>query len=251
MSLTRAPFLKNLVLRRDSGTRRESAGAPQARTFARKNPMKRKKPQKSQPEQLELEDLIAETIDICIRMRSIRRKNLVFCPLRIRGWQTSEALRYFFRPARFDEAWLEAALQNIREAETVRDALIMTASYISDILDLAIEKNTPEDALETNYPSYCHEVVESISPDNSEEAEVARFCWKTAKIVLEAYDGCHIMNDWELREHLESALTDGGDLEQTLGDKESALFGIFGGCLVYLHGWMREETPEGADLPPA
>lgn len=210
--------------------------------------MKRNKPQKRHPEQLEFEELVAETIDICIRMRSLRRKNLVFCPLRIRGWQTSESLRYNLMPAGFDEAWLEHALQNIREAETVREALIMTASYISDLLDLAIEKTGPEEALTTNYSSFCDQVIQSLGPDNSEEAELAIFCWKTARVFLEFYDGCHTMNDWELREHLEFALTNGGDLEQTLGHKESPLFGVFGGCLGYLHGWLAEEELQGATL---
>ncbi len=203
--------------------------------------MKRNKHQKRHPEQLEFEDLVAETTDICIRMRSIRRKDLIFCPLRIRGWQTTEAQYDPFTPAPLNDQWLDQAFQNIHRTETVRGALITTASYLSAILDLDLETTADEDSWRTKYSAYCDQVIETINPDTSSEDEIALFIWKTAQTILECYDSCHAMNDWELREHLESALTNGSDLEQTLKSERSPLFGIFTGCLAYIYGWIGKE----------
>ena len=108
--------------------------------------MKRRKHPSEYPKQLEFEDLIAETVDICIRATSFRREDFVFCPLRIPGWQTTDSLRCYFAPVEFNERWLHEAYGNIKKTETVRDALVMTASYLSDLLDLIIQKDEDEAA---------------------------------------------------------------------------------------------------------
>lgn len=191
------------------------------------------------PAQLEFEDLIAETIDICIRLKSIRRKNLVFCPLRIPGWQTAESHRYHLSPIAFGEAWLDEAYHNIKITKNLRDGLVMTAGYISDLLDFLMEKNHGEDA-GSNYSEYCGSVIQAIGADPDEGAQVAVFCWKVAQLILEAYEACHGMNDWELYEHLESVLPTEDKPQE---DREGSLFEVFRGCLCLLHGWITVESP--------
>jgi hypothetical protein len=56
---------------------------------------------------MESEDLFAEATDICLRLRSIQRKDIVFCHLRTPGWRTAESQRLHLTPTVLDEAWLE------------------------------------------------------------------------------------------------------------------------------------------------
>jgi hypothetical protein len=203
--------------------------------------MKRPKYPSRTQEQLEFEDLIAETVDICLRMRSIRRKDLIFCPLRIPGWHTSESLRFHFTPPRFDEAWLDSAFHQIKNAGSVRDSLIVTASHLSEILDQERERTRQGGSDTTKYSEYCEELIQLIPPGRSEEAQLTIFCLKAAQVILDVYDESHALNEWEILERLESELTLGGALEEALEGKAAHLFGIFAGCLGYLYGWLAED----------
>jgi hypothetical protein len=202
--------------------------------------MRRKKRPLRDPKQLEFEDLIAETIDICIRARSFGRKDFVFCPLRIPGWQTTESLRCHLGPVAFNVRWLTEARDNVKKTASVRDALVMTASYLSDLLDLISKKNEDEAEWSTNYSKHCDQVIQDIRVDNNEANQVVVFCWEIAQMILESYESCNGMNDWELQEHLESILPSGPDLEQSLEHKKSSLTEVFCGCLCVIHEWIRE-----------
>jgi hypothetical protein len=202
--------------------------------------MKRRKHPSGYPKQLEFEDLIAETVDICIRATSFRREDFVFCPLRIPGWQTTDSLRCYFAPVEFNERWLHEAYGNIKKTETVRDALVMTASYLSDLLDLIIQKDEDEAAGSTNYSKHCDQVIQSIRTNNNEATRIVGFCWEMAQTILESYEACNRLSDWELQEHLESFLPSGPDLEQSLEHKKASLIEVFCGSLCLLHGWIEE-----------
>ncbi|MEI6399678.1 MAG: hypothetical protein WCO71_12990, partial [Pseudomonadota bacterium] len=156
----------------------------------------------------------------------------------IPGWQSAESHRYHLSPVLFDAQWLEEAQYNIKITKNLRVGLVMTAGYISDLLDFLIEKNHDEDA-RSNYSEYCSDVIQSISAETDDGAQIAVFCWKIAQLILEAYETCHGMNDWELYEYLESVLPTEDKPDE---DKEGALFEVFRGCLCLLHGWINEEN---------
>lgn len=145
-----------------------------------RHPMKRSRSYPNKLEQLEFEDLLAEATDICVRMRSIRRKDIVFCQLQIPGWQTSEARRLHLTPAFLDEAWLEERFQNIRTADTIHEVLILTATYIGEVLDEEMQDQSGTDAWGTGYAEHCRSVVEAMSDNDGEGNQFGVVCCETA-----------------------------------------------------------------------
>jgi len=203
--------------------------------------MKRSRSHFQKQEQLQFEDLIAEATDICLRMRSIRRKDIVFCPLRIPGWQTSESRRLYLTPAVLNEAWLEDRFRNIRTADSIHEVLILTATYIGEVLDEEMQDQSGTDAWWTGYAEHCRSLLEAMSDNNSEETQFGVFCWKTALAILEAYDQRHTVSDWELLEQLESVIFQGEEFVRNPEDRKTQLSEIFAGCLCYLYGWASEQ----------
>lgn len=202
--------------------------------------MKRSKSHFRNPEQLEFEDLLAEATDICLRMKSIRRKDIVFCPLQISGWQTAEARLLHLAPAVLDEAWLEDRFRNLRKTDTMHGVLILTATYIGEVLDLEMQAQCGTDVWWTGYVEYCRGVVAAMVKDDSDEAEFGVFCWETAVAILEAYEQRHTVSDWELLERLESVIGQGEAFVQNPEDRKTHISQILAGCLCYLHGWASE-----------
>ena len=204
--------------------------------------MKRPRSDYRNPEQLEFEDLLAEATDICLRMSSIRRKDIVFCPLRIPGWQTSEARRLHLAPAVLDEAWLEDRFRNLRTADTMHEVLILTATYIGEVLDLEMQAQCRTDVWWTGYVEYCRGVVAAMADDDSDETAFGVFCWETAVAILDAYEQRHNLSDWELLERLESVIGQGEAFVQNPEDRKTHISEILAGCLCYLHGWAGETS---------
>jgi hypothetical protein len=204
--------------------------------------MKRPRTSFRNPEQLEFEDLIAEATDICLRMKSIRRKDIVFCPLRIPGWQTSEARRLHLAPAVLDEAWLEDRFRNLRTADTIHDVLILTATYIGEVLDQEMQDQSGTETWWTGYAEYCLGAVAAMGDDDSDETQFGVFCWQTAVAILDAYEQRHTVSDWELLERLETVIVQVETFVQNPEDRKTHISEIFAGCLCYLHGWASEPS---------
>jgi hypothetical protein len=200
--------------------------------------MKRSRCTSTPPAQLEFQGLVAETIDICTRLSSGRGKNLVPSARRTSRWQPAESQSYHLSSPALNENWLEEAYCNLKATENIRDGLVMTAGYISDILDLLIEKNDAEDA-GSNYSDYCGHIIRCISTSSVEGDQIAAFCWRIAQLILDVYESCHGMNDWDLCERLESVLP---TLDTPRQDTEDSLSEIFRGCLCLLHGWITQEN---------
>ncbi len=189
--------------------------------------------------QLEFEDLMAEATDVCLRMRSVRRKDLVFCPLRIPGWQTSESLWLHLNPVVSGEAWLEDRFENLLKAATLGELLIMAAAYISELLDQELAHYADVDLGESGYAEYCGSVIEELGTDESDETQIGVFCWNVAKAVLEAYGQRHTLSEYELLEQLESEVFLDEELANTLENRKTHISKVLAGCLCYLHGWCR------------
>ena len=202
--------------------------------------MKQSRSKLKKPEQLEFEDLLAEATDICLRLRSIQRKDIVFCQLRIPGWQTTESQRLHLTPTVLDEAWLEDRFRNLRTADTLREALILSATYIGEVLDQERQEQAGTDAWSTGYVEYCGSVLEAIQADGREVTQFRVFCWETARAILEAYEQRHTVSDWELMDQLEAVIPQGVGFVQTPDDRKNHLSEIFAGCLCYLHVWAGE-----------
>ena len=196
---------------------------------------------------------MAEATDVCLRMRSIRRKDFVFCALKIQGWQTSESRRLHLTPGVLDDAWLEDRFVMIREAATLCDLLVSTAASIGELLDQDMEKHAVGNAWETGYNEYCGSVSEGLGTDDSEETKFGAFFWRTARAVLEACEQRHTLSEWELLEQLETAVCLGDGFVNPPGDRKTYISDIFAGCLCYLHGWScgRHRGGEASEQGPA
>jgi hypothetical protein len=124
----------------------------------------------------------------------------------------------------------------------MHDVLILTATYIGEVLDQEMHDQSGKETWWTGYTEYCHGVVAAMGDDDSDETQFGVFCWQTAVAILDAYEQRHTESDWELLERLESVIGQGEAFVQNPEDRKTHISEIFAGCLCYLHGWASEKS---------
>ncbi len=202
--------------------------------------MKRSKRKRTDLHQLEFDELVAETTDICLRLKSVRRGDCVFFPLPIRGRQTAEALMAERLASSFNDAWLACACERIQALDSVKDALILTSSYLSELLDLDIERGGSGSFWSGNYSGYVEQLVEGLS-----ELECMHVCeilafWKAIQGLLETYDECHALTDWGILECVNAKVEEALDTECCFQENDARLNEFFSCCVRFVHSWLKD-----------
>jgi len=124
----------------------------------------------------------------------------------------------------------------------MHQVLILTATYIGEVLDLEMQYQSGTETWWTGYAEYCRGVVAAMAEDDSDETEFEVFCWETAVAILDAYEQRHTVSDWELLERLESVIGQGEAFVQNPEDRKTHISQILAGCLCFLHGWASETS---------
>ena len=116
-------------------------------------------------------------------------------------------------PGVFGSEWIEGVCGNIRKASDLREALSLTACYLTDLIDREIDVRGHNETWKQEYEAYCWTQHFSLTIETETELEELRALWWGAGIVLSADNGSNDRSDWELFEDLCVFEADFGDLD--------------------------------------
>jgi len=116
-------------------------------------------------------------------------------------------------PGVLGSEWIEGVCGNIRNASDLREALVLTACYLTDLIDREIDVRGHNEAWKQEYEAYCWTQYFSLTIETETEREELRALWWGAGMVLSTDNGSNGRSDWELYEDLCVFEADFGDLD--------------------------------------
>jgi len=140
--------------------------------------------------------------------------------------------------------WGLEAVRRIDESFTLRAALIVTASHLSELIDQLVPVMEPHGMLETQYRQFCCLRKAECVLDGSEIAEEYRLVWENAEDIFSIYDQLPSMTDLEVELGCIERFVPDFDLEI---EKEEAVRNLFTNVIAYLEG---AKDAELADKTP-
>lgn len=105
-------------------------------------------------------------------------------------------------PGVFGSEWIEGVCGNIRSARDLREAVTLTACYVTDLIDREIDVRGYNGAWKEEYEAYCWANYFRLTIETETELEELRAMWWMAGIVLSTDSGANDRSDWELFEDL-------------------------------------------------
>jgi hypothetical protein len=132
--------------------------------------------------------------------------------------------------------WIEGVCGNIRSANDLREALALSACYLTDLIDREIDGRGHNEAWKQEYEAYCWAHYFRLTIETETELEELRALWWMAGIVLNTDNGAKDRSDWELFEDLCELKTDFSDLDGE--EAEAALIEFLAFFLSELHAHL-------------
>lgn len=124
------------------------------------------------------------------------------------------------------------------EASSLRSALTLSATHLSDLLDFEFERSQLDEKWIGEYATYCSEKHSEFESQKSKDTALAALAWAVAEFIFEAYQEAPNLDDWALFESC-SIWVDDEDLSpQTYEQKVDAICTVFAGCILCLHQWI-------------
>lgn len=105
-------------------------------------------------------------------------------------------------PGVFGNEWIECVCGNIRSACDLREAVALSACYLTDLIDYEIDVRGHNEAWKEEYEAYCWTRYYSLTVETETELEELRAMWWMAAIVLNTDHSASDRSDWELFEDL-------------------------------------------------
>jgi len=105
-------------------------------------------------------------------------------------------------PGVFGSEWIEGVCGNVRSARDLREAVALSACYLTDLIDREIDVRGHNGAWKEEYEAYCWTNYFSLTIETETELEGLRAMWWMAGIVLNTDGGADDRSDWELFEDL-------------------------------------------------
>lgn len=121
-------------------------------------------------------------------------------------------------PGVFGDEWIKGVCGNIRSARDLREAVKLTACYLTDLIDREIDVRGHNGAWKEEYEAYCWTHYFRLTIETETEPEELRALWWMSAIILNTDSGAGDRSDWELFEDLcdygpESSNLDGNEAE--------------------------------------
>jgi len=121
-------------------------------------------------------------------------------------------------PGVLGSEWIGGVCSNIRDARDLREAVALSACYLTDLIDREIDVHGYNEAWKEEYESYCWTHYFRLTIETETELEELRALWWMAAIILNTESGASDRSDWELFEDLcdygpDSTNSDGNDAE--------------------------------------
>lgn len=105
-------------------------------------------------------------------------------------------------PGVLGNEWIDGVCANIRSARDLREAVALSACYLTDLIDCEIEVRGHNEAWKQEYEAYCWTHYFSLTVETETELEELRALWWGAGIILSTESGSTDRSDWELFEDL-------------------------------------------------
>ncbi len=136
-------------------------------------------------------------------------------------------------PGVFGKEWIDEVCRNIRNARDLREAVALSACYLTDLIDQEIDMRGHNPAWKQEYEAYCWSHYFNLTVESEPELEELRAMWWVAGIVLNAYNGANDRSDWEMFEDLCGFEADFADLDGS--GAETSLIEFLSSLLWNLH----------------
>ena len=105
-------------------------------------------------------------------------------------------------PGVFGKEWIDEVCRNIRSARDLREAVALSACYLTDLIDQEIDMRGHNAAWKQEYEAYCWSHYFNLTVESERDLEELRAMWWMAGIVLNTDSGAGNRSDWELFEDL-------------------------------------------------
>lgn len=105
-------------------------------------------------------------------------------------------------PGVFGKEWIDEVCRNIRNARDLREAVALSACYLTDLIDQEIDMRGHNAAWKQEYEAYCWSHYFNLTVESERDLEELRAMWWMAGIVLNTDCGAGDRSDWELFEDL-------------------------------------------------
>ena len=137
--------------------------------------------------------------------------------------------------------WTLEVFDRIDHCTTLRAALVVVASHLSDLLDQMVPVMEPDGMLETQYAHFCSLRKREFRSDESAWANEYIFVWRCAEEIFALYEKLPLMSD--LAAELEAIKAFAPDFDLEI-EKEDAVRNLFAHVIALLEG-VKDEVLAG------
>jgi hypothetical protein len=134
--------------------------------------------------------------------------------------------------------WTLEVFERIDGSATLKRALVIAASHLSDLLDEMVPVMEPDGMLETQYSQFCSLRKREIRPDGSDLNEEYIFVWECAEEMFSLYERLPHMSDLEAELEAINAFAPDFDLEI---EKEDVVRNLFAHVICYIEAQKDSE----------
>lgn len=152
--------------------------------------------------QLEFDELVAEAIRASKGPLAARNANRTMALRRLKRLQ--ELRRISNEGVVYDHKWMLTVKAEIQRASSLRAGVILTASRVSELLDLEIDRDHYDPEWKLQYDGFCRINLEAVGTPEDEADEFMRETWKDCAALFSLYYRINDISDWALFETLSS-----------------------------------------------
>ena len=181
--------------------------------------------------QLEFDALVAEAIRASKGPLAARNANKATALRRLKHLQ--ELRRISNEGVVYDHKWMLSVKAEIQRASSLRAGVVLTASRVSELLDLEIDRDHYDPEWKIQYDAFCRINQEAIGNPEDEADEFMKETWKDCAALFSLYYRLNDISDWALFETLSSGAWESP--ESATGSNETAALESLMGTLECMH----------------
>ena len=149
-----------------------------------------------------------------------------------------KAVRLLQAPTRsnhhFDGAWIKGVRKRIRQSDSLRAAVVLAATKLSELVDLEIEEEGHDPEWREKYDAFC--AYKKSRYDSSEDELDRMLCvfWELSRELFEIYYSLNTMSDWALFERACSGEVDNLEAADVQA-KQASLLEYYAQVVTWMH----------------
>lgn len=141
----------------------------------------------------------AESLGLLQKQKKKRRKEMVQLIALRRPSARLQLTDYF---SLYEESWIEAARSQIKASSSLRGAIILTTSILSELLDLKIDQSEHPEHWKEKYDEFCDVHRRFYEGFDDEDSKIIGSIWEMCCGTFQLYYIINSLSDWDLFEGL-------------------------------------------------